>query len=222
MGTSVCICTHEKTGKIGRIDLFSQSGTLDAEVIMARRRKIEEEVVQDAVAESPSARKVIAIRLNEDGKVDLASMRTATREALRVALEGSDLTPDQDAANAHAASLEARKAVYAQVVPALYAVFGAAESLIVAKKTELPYSEVREVMTYSDAEIGLLLDPTATVLAKRMPDGFGWTEEVTLVLILVSIHQQKVSMLQEVKARNEKRLVDIRPAVPEAKDSIGQ
>ncbi len=186
---------------------------------MARRRRMTEEpafsidatpaLAASAPIEQPAestSRKVIAIRLTDDGKVDLDGMRKATIDSLKHALKGSALFKSDDEAENE---LALKKAVYAQVVPALYGVLGAAEALVVSKRMQLPYNDVRSVMEYTESDISVLSDPTATVLAKRMPEGFGWTEEVTLALTLVSIHQQKMIALEELKARTTKKLVDI-------------
>ena len=185
---------------------------------MARRRRMTEEPAfnidqaEPAPAsapvfpESPASRKVIAVRLTDDGKVDLDGMRKQTIESLKHALKGSELFKSEEEAGNE---LELKKAVYSQVVPAIYGVLGAAETLLVSKRMQLPYNDVHLVMGYTETEIAVLCDPTATVLAKRMPEGFGWTEEVTLALTLVSIHQQKMIALQELKARSSKKLVDI-------------
>lgn len=171
---------------------------------MARRRPVEE--VQDEVT---SAKKSLVLRLTEDGKVDVESMRPQTVEALKAALAGTSILAgesDDELVNA----FETKKAVYAQVVPPIFGLIGGINSLFFAKRLKLPYDDVQKVMGYTEEEIAMLTDPAATVLAKRMPDTFGWTEEVTLLLVGMQIQQQKMQALQELQARSAKKVVDIR------------
>jgi hypothetical protein len=181
---------------------------------MARRRKaIEEEPEQLA-----STRRTLSIRLDDEGKIDLASMRSQTVESLKEAIEGSSLF-DSGSEDQAVNEFETKKAVYSQVVPALLGVIGAAESIVVAQNMKLPYDEVRGIMGYSEEEVALLTEPASIVLSKRMPEGFGWTEEVTLALLLLQIHQVKMVMLSELKARSERKIVDIRKE-PETSASV--
>jgi hypothetical protein len=181
---------------------------------MARRRKVVEEE-PDQIAPT---RRTLSIRLDEEGKIDLSGMRSQTVESLKEAVSGSSLF-DSESEDQAVNEFETKKTVYAQVVPALLGVIGAAESIIVAQNMKLPYDEVRGIMGYSEEEVALLTEPASIVLAKRMPDGFGWTEEVTLALLLVQVHQIKMVALNELKARSEKKVVDIRKE-PETSASV--
>lgn len=157
-----------------------------------------------------SPKRTLTIRLDDNGKLDASSMRDQTLETLRQAIQGSAILRGEEADQAAIAEFEVKKAVYAQVVPALYAVLGSAEALIVSNRSKIPYEEARKVFFYSESDIAKLSEPTAIVLAKRMPEGFGWAEEVALALTLVQIHQEKLIALKETRARLDKKLVDIR------------
>ncbi len=172
---------------------------------MGRRRK---EIDETQTEEVSAQRRTLTIRLDDDGRLDTSSMRQQTLDSLKAALQDSNLFHGE-AENETVAQFELKRTLYAQIVPALYAVLGSLESLVVARQIGMSYDDARRIFSYTDSDIALLQDPTATVLAKRMPEGFGWAEETTLILTLVSVHQQKLALLQEWKARNAKRVVNI-------------
>jgi|GEM_PF-5356382 len=168
---------------------------------MARRRKIEdvseqplpEGVEQEAAA--PAAR--LTVPLTADGSIDLDRMRAGTREKLLKAVQRIQPQTAED----RAAAVQA----LSMVVPAVYAVLGGLEGLIAAKAAGLPAAEAAEIMRYTEAEVEVLRQPTAEVLAKHASAIGEYQAEVTLALHLLAIHQHKVNMLMERKREREKR-----------------
>ena len=152
-------------------------------------------------ATTSSLKKRISVPLTEDGKVDLASMRPTTQASLKAALAGVGLSSGTSDPGEAKERLETRKANYEIVVGPIYAVLGALESLIAAQRLKLPYDEAHAILQYSEADVAILTDPTATVLAKRLPESFAWAEETALALILLSIHQEKMALLKDASER---------------------
>jgi len=167
---------------------------------MARKRKVEdveqpliEGVEQEAAA--PAAR--LTVPLTADGGIDLDRMRDGTRKKLLRAVQGIQPQAAEDrAAAAQALSM---------VVPAVYAVLGGLEGFIAAKAAGLPAAEAAEIMRYTEAEVEVLRQPTAEVLAKHAGAISGYQAEVTLALHLLAIHQHKINALMERKREREKR-----------------
>jgi len=155
---------------------------------------------------SASGRKRISVPLDDSGKLDVASMRPGTVDSLRRALDGSSLFSEP---SVDAATIEAKKLAFMPMVAPAYKLLGSLESWLAAKRTKLPYHDVEAIMGYSELEIEALTPATAIVLAKRLPEGFGWAEEMALAMLLVSFHQEKLLALQELQARASKKIVNI-------------
>ena len=168
---------------------------------MARRRKVEDVSEQQMLegveheAAAPAVR--LTVPLTADGSIDLDRMRAGTREKLLKAVQGIQPRADEDrAAAAQALSM---------VVPAVYAVLGGLEGFIAAKAAGLPAAEAAEIMRYTEAEVEVLRQPTAEVMAKHAGAIGEYQAEVTLALHLLAIHQYKINALMERKRDREKR-----------------
>jgi len=178
---------------------------------MARRRKVEDAVEQplaegvEQEAAAPAAR--LTVPLTADGSIDLDRMRSGTREKLLKAVQS--IQPQ--AAEDRAAAVQA----LSMVVPAVYAVLGGLEGFIAAKAAGLPAAEAAEIMRYTEAEVEVLRQPTAEVLAKHAGAISEYQAEVTLALHLLAIHQHKINALMERKREREKK-ADQPAAVPVA------
>jgi len=168
---------------------------------MAKRRKFEDVNEQPMLegaeqeAAAPAAR--LTVPLTADGSIDLDRMRAGTREKLLKAVQGIQPQAAEDrAAAAQALSM---------VVPAVYALLGGLESLIAAKAAGLPGAEAAAIMRYTEAEVEVLRQPTAEVLAKHAGAIGEYQAEVTLALHLLAIHQHKINLLMERKRERERK-----------------
>jgi len=189
---------------------------------MAKRRVVTNstENLESTSANLPSpaestlgtTRRQLVLKLTADGKLDVDSMRPQTRETLKSALKDTPLFEKP-------LDLKERKDLYLPLVGPIYSLLGALETWIVARQTKLPYDEVRSVMSYSDVDIALLADPTATVMAKRLPSDFAWAEESSLVLTLLAVHQQKFAMLAELKSKHSEPKAEVKLEEKEETDT---
>jgi len=92
------------------------------------------------------------------------------------------------------------------------------EAFIASRAAKCSFREASEPFSYKDADVALLLEPTAAVLAKRMPEGTQWAEEMTLALYLVAVHQQKVAAF--VESQEIKRKVRQMPNPAESEKAV--
>lgn len=169
---------------------------------MARRRKVaaesESATVPEPILAQPESKNeaeqletksrpdVLALRV-VDGKIDFASMRPSTREKFFSVLRASDVeAPGEVAAG-----------FKPEDVAPIYHVLGGIEAWI-ASKRGYPQGLCSSVFRYSDAEINILSEPTAAVLNKHVSANMlKWKDEVSLVSILLVLHQAKISRLNE-------------------------
>lgn len=153
------------------------------------------------------ARETITIRLDSNGRIDLAGMREKTGQKLRAAIEATpELTPGFGQIHLDSSS------VPDFMVNAVYQLIGGIEQWAFARKYG---PEIASIMAYRPQDIAVLSEPTKAVLAKYLPKLGKYQEETALVMALASIHIGKVQAMNEMLARQEMQratVTEIKPA----------
>lgn len=145
-------------------------------------------------APKPATR--LSIPLTADGLIDTSSIRPATTERLKKAVQGSEL---------FAADEEPAAVFGPELVPPVYKLLSEIEIPLAAKLLKVPSDIARQVFTYSDPEIHLLTEPTAKVLNKHSGEFLRkYGEEVALFLLLAALHQSKLIAVVKLKAERAK------------------
>lgn len=140
----------------------------------------------------------IGIRLGQDGKADTSSMSADQLAKIRSAVAGTSiLTADERKllAEERQAKIDAVKPI---CIPLLKLLGGIEASL--AKRSHQCTLQQAAIFHYTEAEVRMLQEPTAAVIAKHAHGLEKWSEEVTLVGYLVMIHQQKSAQLRSMLA----------------------
>ena len=156
--------------------------------------------LQDSIASkesaSPRVRRVkgtssvIAVRLDQAGKIDIDHMRGETLKRLKEAVNKSNLIETK----------EEKEAVYAMLVPAIYKVAGGIEALAASRFLKVSRSDAQQVFGYTEEEIAVLQQPTANVLAKYSGEWLTSNGDLlALVFHLAAIHQMKLEHLKELQ-----------------------
>lgn len=168
--------------------LLEKGGDATANEAPILASSIAEQGISPRKRRSKITSNVIAVRLDSGGKIDSDHMRGETLKRLKEAVQKSDLIETQ----------EEKSAVYAMLIPAVYKVVGGLEALLAAYLLKVPRQDAAEVFAYTDAEIAVLQQPTANVLAKYSGT---WMldhgDELALAFHLMAIHQLKLEALKE-------------------------
>lgn len=147
------------------------------------------EVVGDA---SPRADRApvsnrLSIPLTSDGRIDVDSMRSSTREKLEQAVRSSGLDRAPLAADFQLSRTE---------VAGLYACLGQFESWVVRRFYGVPVDIADRVFYYGDEDIAVLEEPTSKVVGKHASEWMRrYHDEIALAFALVAVHQRKVMLL---------------------------
>lgn len=167
-------------------------------------------------ADTPAAEvKRLSLILDDDGKIDTSSMRSATRERLTAALADQSLFSrlGMNAGNGSMHQPVNDSLFDANVCAILY---GAAGSIMaaIAVKSGYPADQVLAVVPFTPAEVETLAPLTGKVLDKWIPVSGKYKDEAMLGLALFGIVNAKLAQL--------KRPAQVRPfpvATPPAEDA---
>jgi len=128
----------------------------------------------------------IQIPLKEDGTIDIDSLRTATKERLKQAINSTPGLRDEPSAQVGMFP--------PQVIWAMYGTMGVIESLLVQRMLKVPKETADRVFAYTPEELQLLTPPTTRVLSKYANEWLlKYQDEIALVTLLTTITISKVN-----------------------------
>lgn len=142
-------------------------------------------------AVAPKAERVV-MALDDRGGIDLSSMRDSTKDKIKAAIRK---TPEL---LAEAGPVIAPKDIPDQAVDYLYRILGSLEVWAASRKYP---EDLAKVFEYRQDELSSLRGPTKDILAKYAPSISRFQEEVTLAIVLIGIHTEKVRVLNTELAR---------------------
>jgi hypothetical protein len=129
----------------------------------------------------------IQIPLKEDGTIDIDSMRAATKDRLKQALNSTPGLRDDPG--------QATVGMFPpQVVWAMYGTLGVAESLLVQRFLKVPRAVADQIFTYTPEEMALLTPPTIRVMSKYASEWMiKYQDEIALAGLLFTMTMAKVN-----------------------------
>jgi hypothetical protein len=166
-------------------------------------------------ADTPAAEvKRLSLILDDDGKIDTSSMRSATRERLTAALADQSLFSRLGMSGNGSMHQPVNDSLFDANVCAI--LYGAAGSIMaaIAVKSGYPVDQVVAVVPFTPAEIETLAPLTGKVLDKWIPVSGKYKDEAMLGLALFGIVNAKLAQL--------KKPAQVRPfpvATPPAEDA---
>ncbi len=158
-------------------------------------------------ATEAQVREKIAITLDENGGLDLGSMREKTKQKLVEALRKS---------NRELFPADAKPPVVRMpdgMIQWAYKILGTAETMLAS--TRMPAEIAEQVFPFTDPEISALMEPTQKVLAKHVGT-LKWQEEIELFVVLSGIHFRKMTDVRRLLAEHAEMLRRQAPPEPRA------
>lgn len=141
----------------------------------------------DEIRQAPPKER-LSFNLNEDGSIDLGSMRDATKEKLRTAAKKSpELFPSLPK--------DPPTRLPDQAAHAILNTIGLIQAAV-AMNRGVPEEVARDIFLFNDRELAITTEPLQAVLAKHVHFLKGWDAEVTLLLVLVQIEFAKLHRLR--------------------------
>jgi hypothetical protein len=144
-------------------------------------------------AESPKDK--ILIFGNDNGAIDLDSMRGRTREKfVSWVRKTPELFPPQITTQPLAA------AIPDEAISVLFNLVGIGETILASKK--FPPQIAAAAFMWNRKEIEAIKEPAKALAAKYLPAMGAWKEEVAFVSVFVDIHFAKMSVLRQLMAEH--------------------
>jgi hypothetical protein len=139
----------------------------------------------------------LSLILDDDGKIDTSSMRSATRERLTAALADQSLFSRLGMSGNGSMHQPVNDSLFDANVCAI--LYGAAGSIMaaIAVKSGYPVDQVVAVVPFTPAEIETLAPLTGKVLDKWIPVSGKYKDEAMLGLALFGIVNAKLAQLKK-------------------------
>lgn len=146
----------------------------------------------------------ISIALNDDGTIDIDSMRAATVEKLRQAVAGTPgIAPSF---NTGGAVTEFPP----MLIYSLYGGLGQLEAMIAHNLGKIPREIAEAVFPYNEQELNILVPPTSRVLSKYASDWMiRYQDEIALVGLLATITLKKINLAITMSRSGQAKVVEI-------------
>jgi len=135
------------------------------------------------------------IALTENGKIDVAKLRSGTKEKLKIAISDPELASALGISAPAVADSDETKMFATYVAPAI---FGALNSVLVSVPRRYGFTaEASQVMAFNEAEVAQMAPLAGRVLQKHMGGKSKYQEELMLATMMLSGIMGKITLLEK-------------------------
>lgn len=174
-----------------------------------------QESEETPISSNDTLKAKIAVPLNEDGTIDIGTMREKTKDRLKKALAS---TPEFSISSGTVAGASAAPMFPPMVVVSLYRSITMIEVLLAQRMAGIPQPIAQEAFTFSEKELEQLIPPTSRIMAKYATEWMlKYQDELALATMLTTMTMAKVNaaiMLSKISQEKTAETLKKEPDTP--------